>query len=563
MRIPAGHGLHSLTHIPSIYPLGKSIGFREGTLKQRRSLVLLITVTCLLTATGSAAQEVRSQAPRRDQDQSGAPVSGRSAVIPAGEHVVLRLEEWLLPDAIRRGTMVRFTTLQEIYLGNQLALPAGSVVRSSVTLPSESRTVRQARFRLPAAVLTLPDGSEVKFSAGVVRWGHTQAGRAIRFEVLKGAKSVDLEWPGGTMVEVEFDRDVALPAAANPSLALAIPVTAVLPDTPERGPQPDSAVDGSGSSRARRKRPPPAETPPPNLSIPPPPLASGSFKMRVNVNLVLIEATVLDRKGLSRNDLTAEDFRVFEDGVEQSISHLSRDALPLAIALVLDSSESIRRYREEFQRVAQQTLNQLKPADRVTLFAFADHSHRVETLTNNLERLVARIGRISFSGSTNITDALFDAARYLKAAAPSHRHVLILISDNKANILGRVTERSALRMAFEAETALYSLSVGAIRDPKAQMVDSWIGPSDDSVDRFTQALGGEIIDVERSESLAAALETVLSRLKYRYTLGYSPRHGARDGQFRRVEVRLVPRYGRPGSEYRIRAREGYFARQNE
>ena len=531
-------------------------------MKQRRSLVLLITVTCLLIATGSAAQEAGSQLPRRDQDRTGAPGADRPAVIPAGERVVLRLEEWMLPDAIRRGTMVRFTTLQEIYLGNQLALPAGSVVRSSVTLASESRTARQAHFRLPAALLTLPDGSEVKFSAGVVRWGHSQISRAIRFEVMKGAKTVDLEWPGGTLVEVEFDQDIVLPAAANPSLALAIPVTAVLPDTPETGLQPDTAVDGSSSSLARRNRPPPAETPPPNSGIPAPPPAPRSFKMRVNVNLVLIEATVLDQKSLSLSGLTAEDFRVFEDGVEQSISHLSRDALPLAIALVLDSSESIRRYREEFQRVAQQTLSQLKPADRVTLFAFADHSHRVESLTNNLERLVARIGRISFAGSTNITDALFDAARYLKAAAPSHRHVLILISDNEANILGRVTESSALRMALEAETTLYSLSVGAIRYTKAKMVDSWIGPSDDSVDQFTQALGGEIIDVERSESLAAALDTVLSRLKYRYTLGYSPKHGARDGQFRRVEVRLVPRYGRPGSEYRIRAREGYFARQN-
>ena len=107
-----------------------------------------------------------------------------------------------------------------------------------------------------------------------------------------------------------------------------------------------------------------------------PPREKDGFTLKVDVSLVLVETTVRDQKGRIVDDLKREDFRLLEDGVEQTITHFSRDDLPLAVALVVDGSGSIAPVLQELHRAAYDTLSQLKPEDRVALYAFAAHPER-------------------------------------------------------------------------------------------------------------------------------------------------------------------------------------------
>src|ERR1035438_3873978 len=107
------------------------------------------------------------------------------------------------------------------------------------------------------------------------------------------------------------------------------------------------------------------------------PPGKGGFTLKVDVSLVLVEVTVRDDKGRIANDLKPEDFRVFEDGVEQRISYFSRDELPLAMALVVDGSSSISPVLPGLHHAAYDTLSQLKPEDEVALYAFAAHPERL------------------------------------------------------------------------------------------------------------------------------------------------------------------------------------------
>jgi VWFA-related protein len=102
----------------------------------------------------------------------------------------------------------------------------------------------------------------------------------------------------------------------------------------------------------------------------------------VDVNMV-VEATVRNDKGKIADDLQRENFRVFEDGVEQKIIYFSRDELPLAVALVVDGSRSISPMLGELHRAAYDTLSQLKPEDHVALYAFARHPERLVDLTTD------------------------------------------------------------------------------------------------------------------------------------------------------------------------------------
>jgi len=155
------------------------------------------------------------------------------------------------------------------------------------------------------------------------------------------------------------------------------------------------------------------------------------FTLKVDVNMVVVEATVRNEKGRIADDLQRENFRVFEDGVEQKIVYFSRDELPLAVALVVDGSSSISPVLGELHRAAYDTLSQLKPEDQVALYAFALHPERLVDLTADRRSVAESIMGIGSAGGTNIADALYASIEYLGQEARERRHAVVMVSDNE------------------------------------------------------------------------------------------------------------------------------------
>jgi Ca-activated chloride channel family protein len=289
-----------------------------------------------------------------------------------------------------------------------------------------------------------------------------------------------------------------------------------------------------------------------------PPGEVGGFTLKVDVNLVLVEATVRDEAGRLINTLKQEDFRLFEDGTEQEIRHFSRDELPLAVALVVDRSGSIAPVLRELHQAAYDTLSQLKSEDKVALFAFDAHPERLELLTTDRERIAERITSIGAGGGTNLTDALYEAARYLGQAAHGRRHAIILVSDNQPTVRGYAGGGEVIRLALETETIIYSVRIGVERLRGILGAPVWI-PGAGSVNKIMGETGGEIIDAAAVGSLRGAMAAVIARLKQRYTLGYQSTNTRRDGAFRKIEVRLADQLQNAGQKYRVYARRGYYA----
>ena len=142
--------------------------------------------------------------------------------------------------------------------------------------------------------------------------------------------------------------------------------------------------------------------------------------------------------------------------------------------------------------------------------------------------------------------------------APARRRAVILISDNQATTKPRASEGDTIRMAMETETVVYSIKTPGEATPLTMRIPNWLGGMG-SVRKITEETGGEIIEVWSAGSLDAALATAVSRLKLRYALGYYPSQPQRDGAFRKIDVRLVDRFGRPGSDYFVHARRGYYS----
>lgn len=421
------------------------------------------------------------------------------------------------------------------------------------------------------------------------------AGAAITLAGMVFKRGPDVDLPRDTMFEARFDQPVEIPAAAAQSAAQTaqsrqVEAPAGVSPSDDRRKAPPGLAKGerveqpppvtSAEAKPPEVAPPDVAAKPPDAAVPPEParppvrrpvepraptqspaeaqpVGPGGLKLSVNVRMVLVDAVVRDRVGRMIENLARNDFRVYEDGVEQEIRHFSRDELPLAVALVVDRSGSVAPYISELRRIAIRALQQLKPQDEVALFSFASTVDRLEDLTTDRQRIAYAIDRIRAGGGTDIIDALYDSVTYLAKAAPESRHAVILISDNQATVRPQASEGETIRTAMETETVVYSIKTGGEGLLFAQRLPSLLAGAG-SVSKVTEETGGEIINAAKVPSLDAALGEVINRLRTRYALGYYPSNPGQ-GMFHEIKVRLVDRLGKPGSDYFMHARRGYYS----
>jgi VWFA-related protein len=287
-------------------------------------------------------------------------------------------------------------------------------------------------------------------------------------------------------------------------------------------------------------------------------LAAQEPRIKVDVNLVLLEATVKGPGGRVMKDLKKEDFLLDEDGQPQEIAHFSRDQIPLAVALVVDLSNSIEPFIRPLRYATLTALKSLKPEDEVALFTFSRDVQQRVALTRDKREVSDQIEFFETGGSTNINGAVYDAARYLREEAPAARRVIVLVSDNVPTDSGGVGPRQVTEAALAADAAGYSLKVPGYNPLASRLAAKGVGGLV-NVGKLASETGGEIFDIEKEGSLFLAFQALIERLKTRYTLGFYPTRRTTDGSFRRLNLRLQPSFGAKGRDYTILSKTGYYA----
>lgn len=280
--------------------------------------------------------------------------------------------------------------------------------------------------------------------------------------------------------------------------------------------------------------------------------------IKVEVDLVPVEVSVRDQHGRPLENLGRDDFRVREDGVEQRIRYFSQTELPLALALVVDSSTSVAAALRDLRLGALETLSLLKPDDQVALFSFTEKPEQVRALTTDREALAEDIAAVSPGGGTNITDALYEAALYLGRAAPGRRHAIILVSDNEPSVRGQHDDSQVIRAALDGATVIYSIKVGYFEHSKWYYL-THADPALGSVEKDCRETGGAVLDSRNTGSVTSALATLIAWLKQGYSLAYSSTNPRRDGAYRKIEVALAERFKKSRTKYTVFARQGYYA----
>src|SRR5271170_3615186 len=187
--------------------------------------------------------------------------------------------------------------------------------------------------------------------------------------------------------------------------------------------------------------------------------------VRVDVNLVMLDATVKTKAGKIMADLKKQDFELREDGVAQKLEVFSRDEIPLNVALVLDLSDSIGPFLGPLRDAATTALAALKPEDEVALFTFSTEAQLRVPFTRDKREIAQQINTFHAGGATNINDGIFDAAKYFLTAPPRGRRVIILISDDVGTDAGGQGTADIVTEAIAADAVLYNLKIPGYNSP--------------------------------------------------------------------------------------------------
>jgi VWFA-related protein len=279
--------------------------------------------------------------------------------------------------------------------------------------------------------------------------------------------------------------------------------------------------------------------------------------VRVNVKLVMVDATVKTKSGAIMGDLKRDNFELREDGVPQKIEVFSRDELPLNVALVLDLSDSIGPFLGPLRDAANTALSALKPDDQVALFTFATEAELRVALTTDKSKIADQINTFHAGGATNINDGIFVAAQYLLRSPNRGRRVIILISDDVGTSAGGQGTRDIVTECIAADSVLYNLKIPG-DNPAATIRYASTVPGLVEIHKVMDQTGGELFDVKNVANLDEAFRALIARIKTRYTLGYYTKANGIEGKPHKLDVTLASSFGKKGKDYTIMAKNSFY-----
>jgi VWFA-related protein len=283
---------------------------------------------------------------------------------------------------------------------------------------------------------------------------------------------------------------------------------------------------------------------------------SNAPHIRVDADLVLIPVVVTDRDNHLITGLERAHFRLWEDKVEQVITHFAAEDAPVSIALVFDSSGSMGDKLRKSRAAVTEFLKTANPEDEFSLIQFSDEAQVLQTLTSRSEDIQNRLRSIEARGRTALLDGILMAMDELKNAKHSRKAILIL-SDGGDNA-SRFTVRDLINRVREADVQIYSIGIMEPLGRRFRSPEEMAGAA--LLQEIAQQSGGRLFEVDDINGLPGIAGNIGMALRNQYVLGYVPATQKRDGKYHRVQVKVEP----PNGQTRLRTtfRSGYFAPSN-
>jgi len=287
------------------------------------------------------------------------------------------------------------------------------------------------------------------------------------------------------------------------------------------------------------------------------------YTINVDVNLVVLHATVLDKKGHMVNDLGQTDFRVVEDGVPQKLSVFSHADIPVTLGIVIDDSGSMKEKRESVNASAVTFVKTSNPQDQVFVVNFND-VYYLDTpgdFASNIEDLKSALDKIDSRGGTALYDAVYASIDHLKLGNRDKK-VLLVITDGEDNA-SRYTFDELMARAQKSNAVVYTVGLLGSEEPGGlfKIHGGEAHRAAKVLEKIAEATGGVPYFPKSLDEVESTCRQIARDIRNQYTLAYYPSNAKKDGTFRNVRVDAFL----PGSKARlaVRTRPGYYAPKSE
>jgi VWFA-related protein len=382
--------------------------------------------------------------------------------------------------------------------------------------------------------------------------------------------------------------------ALGAGLALLLaPLAYVAGQNPVKPPKPNPDGQSQPAPRQPAQTPPPAQTNPPanRPGENPPRMSDLQARITVNSNLVILPVTVKDRTGELVPDLKRDEFRVFEDNVEQHIDMFTAEAFPLSMVVLIDNDLKDKD-AEKVQGSLMAILGGLATDDEAYICRFDQFFHPGKGFTNDQDKLSKELKRTSLDTEADVAppspafdgpsinshsatddsaidkgaraikgqptkaldDAVFAASQLLHDRPRNRRRVILLISDgvDGGRKFNKVTTEDVIKALLAENISVYSIAVPtAYLERKISPVDRERSP----LIRYANHSGGEVYHATKEHSFEEFYSRLTEEARNQYTLAYIPRGTDPNVEYHSIEVRVK----RDGLD--IKTRDGYYSGQ--
>ena len=279
--------------------------------------------------------------------------------------------------------------------------------------------------------------------------------------------------------------------------------------------------------------------------------ANSTPSVKVDVDLVLVNATVTDPSNRLVTGLEKDHFKIFEDKVEQRISQFSTEDMPVSIGLLFDVSSSMGEKIGRAKDAAIAFLKTTNPEDEFFLLTFADQPKVLEEFTSDFSEIQNRLAFAHAKGSTTLYDAVYLGLEKMKHGHnPKKAILLITDGEDTRSRYSLVNVRNAVK---ESDTQIYAIGI----------VDSYYSAYSQGrtgravLEEMTEVTGGKAYFPNSVYELEDICVKIALELKNQYVLGYSSTNPAKDGRWRKIKVKLNAPKGLPSLS--VRSKTGYYA----
>jgi VWFA-related protein len=316
--------------------------------------------------------------------------------------------------------------------------------------------------------------------------------------------------------------------------------------------------------------------------------------IRVETNLVTMPVSVLDRDGRFISGLQQQDFKIFENGVEQKVDYFQSVEQPFTVVLLIDVSPSTQFRIDEIQNAAIAFVNQLRPGDRVMVVSFDQDVHVLSPPTNNRNALRNAIRDAQFGDGTGLYEAVdYVIAEHLRRI--EGRKAVVLFTDGVDTTSERASYDSTARATEEIDSLFYTIRYDTSRDLGgmgggmgypgrrrggggqmtigdilAQVMRGGNFPGSGApggagaaeyargkqyLETLAQNSGGRSFEAQSMYNLDSAFSGIAEELRRQYSLGYYPEVVGQIGDRKQIKIRVM----RPGVV--VRAKNSYIVGQ--